>query len=342
MNFRNVKLSRMAAKLAAVALAMGLATTADAREMRFSSWESAQGFLSSKILQAWIDEVNPQLSDGASFKLYPGAILGAPPAQQELVKKGVADVAMVGPTQTPGLFPLSTIVEVPFLAQNSANGTKILQTLLDDGLLGKEYEDFKVIGLFSTATFNPMTRSKPVELPADLQGLRMRSASPFMSHLMTIGGGSGVAVPPPAVYESLERNVVDGALWTADAYNSFRLDEMAPNFTMVNFTASPLAILMNKRTYEGLSEADRAVIDSRSGNWFAEWVSKIVDDFDQEQLSLMEKNPKVNLIVPEGEKLDQWLKAYANAGQDWVEAQKEFGVDAAPALKRAQEVSSGK
>ena len=123
---------------------------------------------------------------------------------------------------------------------------------------------------------------------------------------------------------------------------SFRLDEMAPNFTMVNFTASPLAILMNKRTYEGLSEADRAVIDSRSGKWFAEWVSKIVDDFDQEQLSLMEKNPKVNLIVPEGEKLDQWFKAYANAGQDWVDAQKEFGVDAAPALKRAQEVSSGK
>jgi len=106
-------------------LAMGHATTADAREMRFSSWESAQGFLSSKILQAWIHEVNSQLSDGASFKLYLGVILGAPPAQQELIKKGVADVAMVGPTQTPGLFPLSTIVEVPFLAQNSANGTKI-------------------------------------------------------------------------------------------------------------------------------------------------------------------------------------------------------------------------
>ena len=60
--------------------------------------------------------MNPKLSEGNAFKLYPGSILGAPPAQAELVKKGVADVALVVPTYTPGLFPMSSVVEIPAMA----------------------------------------------------------------------------------------------------------------------------------------------------------------------------------------------------------------------------------
>jgi len=83
------------------------ATLAEARQMRVSSFEPAQGFYSSKILQPWIDKVNARLSKGTEFKLYPGSILGAPPAQADLVKAGVADVALVVPTYTPGVFPLT-------------------------------------------------------------------------------------------------------------------------------------------------------------------------------------------------------------------------------------------
>ena len=80
------------------ALALTLASPSLAREMRVSSFEPAQGFYSAKILQPWIDQVNAKLSKGNAFRLYPGAILGAPPAQAELVKAGVADVALVVPT----------------------------------------------------------------------------------------------------------------------------------------------------------------------------------------------------------------------------------------------------
>lgn len=90
-----------AAFAAAIAMAASLGS-AEAREMRVSSFEPAPGFFS-QTLQAWIDEVNPQLSDGNQFKLYPGGILGSPPAQAELVAAGVADVAFVVPTYSAGV-----------------------------------------------------------------------------------------------------------------------------------------------------------------------------------------------------------------------------------------------
>jgi TRAP-type C4-dicarboxylate transport system substrate-binding protein len=133
--------------LAGAVISMSVAGVSEAREMRFSSFEPAQAFLTKDLVQAWIDKVNPKLSKGNQFKLYPGGILGSPPAQQELVKSGVADAALVIPNYSPGVFPLTSVVQVPFLAKTSNQGTAILQGLLEQGILDEEYKDFKLIAL---------------------------------------------------------------------------------------------------------------------------------------------------------------------------------------------------
>jgi TRAP-type C4-dicarboxylate transport system substrate-binding protein len=124
---------------AAIALTVSLGS-AQAREMRVSSFEPAPGFFS-QTLQAWIDAVNPQLSDGNQFKLYPGGILGSPPAQAELVAAGVADVAFVVPTYSAGVYPMTSVVEIPGIATNAATGTAVLNGLMDEGLLGDEFSE---------------------------------------------------------------------------------------------------------------------------------------------------------------------------------------------------------
>ncbi len=329
-----------AALALAAAIGTGFASGADAREMRVSSWEPEQGFYSSKVIQAWIDQINPKLSEGVSFKLYPGAILGSPPAQQELVRKGVADVALIGPTYTPGVFPRTTVVEVPGIAPSSAAGTDVLQTLLDEGLLGDEYKDFKVIGLFSTSGYNPFMHDRPVRMPEDIKGMKLRTPSQFMATLLAMFGASGVSMPAPQVYESLERNVVDGAMWTFDAYTTFRLYETAPNITMLKLSANPLAIVMNKQVYEGLPEPDRAAIDSLSGRAFADWVAPIIDGYDQEQSAAMSKKEGVTFVVPDEAESAAWKKAYEGAPQAWLDSRKELGIDAAAVLDRAREISA--
>ncbi|WP_417712134.1 TRAP transporter substrate-binding protein [Roseibium aggregatum] len=314
------------------------ATLAEARQMRVSSFEPAQGFYSAKILQPWIDKVNAKLSDGTEFKLYPGSILGAPPAQADLLKAGVADVALVVPTYTPGVFPLTGVVEVPGIVGNGAEGADILNTLFEDGSLAGEYTDYKVIALFTTPSYRFFMASDPVTEPSQLSGLKLRSPSKFGSELFDMVGASGVGLPAPQVYEGLERGVVSGAVWVMDAYRTFRLNEVAPNITTTGFIASPMAILMNKATYDSLSDADKAVIDEMSGRATAEWIASVVDTTDAEIEKSFRENGKVNFVDLDDAGQAAWDEAFAGAAQAWVKGQPDADA-AATTLERAKEIA---
>lgn len=325
-------------KTSALALTL-LAPAVEAREMRVSSFEPPQGFYSSKILQAWIDEINPKLSKGTAFRLYPGSILGAPPAQAELVKAGVADVALVVPTYTPGLFPMTGVVELPGLVATSAQGTEILNTLSEDGALDAEYADYKIIALFTTPGYRFFMADKPAAVPDDLNGLKLRTPSKFGSELFGMVGASGVGIPAPQVYENLERGVVQGAVWVMDAYRTFRLNEVAPFITSTRFTASPMAVLMNKRSYDSLSDADKAVLDDMSGRITAEWIAGIVDETDAAIEAAFRADDKVTFVDLDADRQAKWDAALAGAPAAWVAGQPDAAT-AEHVLQRAAEISA--
>lgn len=308
-------------KTAVVSLLLGT-SIAEAREIRVSSFEPAQGFFSSKILQVWIDKINPKLSKGTKLKLFPGSILGSPPAQAELVKAGVADIALVVPAYTPGLFPMTGVMEVPGLVKTSSGGTRVLNTLLEDGSLKGEYANYKIVALFTTSGYRFFTKDKPVTSPEDLRGLKLRTPSKYGSELFDMVGASGVGLPAPQVYENLERGVVQGAVWVMDAYQTFRLNEVAPYITSTNFTAAPLAILMNKNTYASLSEQDKRVINEMSGRSTAEWIASVIDRTDAEVEEKFRKDKKVTFIDLDKKTKAAWDAALSGAATVWVSGQK--------------------
>lgn len=319
---------------AAVALAFA-APVAEARELRVSSFEPPQGFYSAKILQAWIDEVSPKLTGGTTLRLYPGAILGAPPAQAELVKAGVADIALVVPTYTPGLFPLSGVVEVPGLVQTSAEGTAVLNALSEGGMLDAEYAGYKVLALFTTTGYRFLMTGDGVTKPADLAGLKLRTPSPFGSELLAMLGASGVAIPAPQVYENLERRVVSGAVWVMDAYKTFRLDEVAPTVTSLRFTSQPMAILMNKSSWDSLPDEDRKTLEAASGRVMAEWIAGVVDATDAEIEQGFREGGSVTFIDLDEAAAAEWTTALAPATAAWIAGQPD-GAAAQAALDTAR------
>lgn len=305
----------------AAVLALALPLTGQARELRVSSFEPPMGFYSSKVLQAWIDETNPKFTGGTSLKLYAGSILGAAPAQPELVKAGVADIALIVPTYTPGLFPLSGVVEVPGLVETSADGTAILNSLSEQGMLDEEYRDYKILALFSTPGYRFLMSGDGVSEPGQLQGLKIRTPSPFGSEILSILGASGVSIPAPQVYENLERHVVAGAVWVMDAYRTFRLDEVAPAVTSLRFTASPMAILMNRAAYDSLPQEDREVLDETAGRKLAEWIAGVVDATDAEIEAAYRNGGKVKFIDLDDDAVAVWREALAAAPEKWIESQ---------------------
>lgn len=329
-------------KIASAALAccamFGLAT-AEAKELRLSSFEPPQAFVTKDIVTAWMDKTNAKLSKDAQFKLYAGSVLGAPPLQQSMVKKGIAHAALVVTTYTPGVFPLSSIVQVPFLAPDSKTGTEILQRLLDEGFLKDEYNDYKVIGLFTTRGYNFYSRNTPIKTPADLKGMKIRTPSQYYKAMMEMLGASGVSVPAPGVFEALDRGVVDGVAWNFEVSKSFRLGEASEYSTRLFFSNIPFAVLMNKKTYESLSDADRKVIDEMTGRAFSEFASATMDAYDMKQEATLEKLEGHTMITPTGADRQAWVDALAGAEEIWLKSMSDIGIDGSAALKRAKEIS---
>lgn len=313
------KINKLAAVVCVMTLAAGalLPEYASAQQMRVSSFEPQNGF-HSKLLQEWIDEMNAKLSDGASFRLYPASMLGSPVAQAELVKNGVADVALVVPTYTPGVFPLTSVVEVPTIAPTASHGMGVLNTLYEEALLSEEYDDYKVIAFWTTPGYRIFSSSDPIIVPEDMQGKRLRTPSPFGTELLQMAGASGIPVPAPQVYENIERNVVDGAIWTMDAYSTFRLDEVAPQVTRTRLMATPMTILMNKNTYSKLSEENRDVIDSLTLRERSAWASDKVDAFEDTIENNLLSNSDVNFFELTAEQEAEWVNVFSTAVESWM------------------------
>lgn len=295
-----------------------LAFGAQAREMRVSVFEPPQGFYPVYILQPWIEKVNAELSAGNSLRMYPGAILGSPVAQRDLVASGAADVALVVPTYTPGVFPGTSVVEVPYLAKNSVEGANILNKLLEEELISQEYKDYKVIGLFSTPGYNVISTKEGVRTPADISGYKMRIPSTYMNSVLGKLGATSISMPATQVYEGLERKVIDATMWNYNATATFRLYEPAQHVTITKLGVTPMAILMNKSTYESLSPEDRAVIDANSGRSFSQWAGEVSDQYEEDVRQRLLSEGAVKEYVPTAEEQAQWEAAVADGAEIWV------------------------
>lgn len=302
----------------AVMVGTALATPAMA-EIRVSSFEPQQGFYSARVLQPWIDEMNPQLSPAAQMRLYPGAILGAATAQYDLVKNGVADIALVVPGYTPGVFPKTSVGEIPFIAETAVELTDMLMDMYDEGLISSEYEDFKLVGLFTTPAYNYITPKEGILSPDQVQGMRIRAPSAYVGRLIGELGASSVNLPATEVYEGLERGIVDATLWNLNAMTTFRLHEPAPYFTNLNMTMTPMLVLMNKNTYERLSAEDKAVLDQSLGRNFSEWAAQVTDDYENERRDAYLAEGSVTMQTPSDEQLAAWKAAMETAAEIWLE-----------------------
>jgi TRAP-type C4-dicarboxylate transport system substrate-binding protein len=102
------------------------------------------------------------------------------------------------------------------------------------------------------------SKSKPVNVPADLAGQKVRGAGKMMEAALQKAGASTVSMTSPETYNAMQLGLLDG-LWTSSGtFGSYRLYEVAkyydsPEDYSMYYTIEPIAISMktwNKLTPE--------------------------------------------------------------------------------------------
>jgi len=135
----------------ALTVALTLQAQAQTAEhtLRFAHFWPAVSGTHKMVFQVWADKVEKESDGRISVEMYPSSTLAKPPAQYDAVKNGIADITATVQGYTANRFPLTQIVELPGIVQNAAQGSCIVQSLYDEGLVSSEYKETRPLFLFT-------------------------------------------------------------------------------------------------------------------------------------------------------------------------------------------------
>ena len=196
------------------AAALGLAGAVQAQqkiEMKLAYFVGDQHAMSQWLIK-WSEGLEKGSGGRIAVKRFPSAQMGPTPGHYDFARTGQADVAWFLHGGTPGRFPLTEIINLPFMAGSAEIGTKVINdATLRAKYLDAEHKGIKVLMLFTHQPGGPHTTKKAIRNLDDFKGLRLRFASPTVRDLVGALGATPVGVPPTEISEQLQKGTIDGA-----------------------------------------------------------------------------------------------------------------------------------
>jgi TRAP-type transport system periplasmic protein len=201
--------------LAVAGLALSLAAPAlhaqQKYEMKLAYFVGDQHAMSQWLIR-WSGELEKGSGGRIAVKRFPSAQMGPTPQHYDFARTGQADAVWFLHGGTPGRFPLTEIINLPFMVGSSEIGTKVLNDAeLRAKYLDAEHKGLKMLMLFTHQPGGPHTTKKPIRTLEDFKGLRLRFASPTVRDLVAALGATPVGVPPTEIAEGLQKGTIDGA-----------------------------------------------------------------------------------------------------------------------------------
>jgi len=166
----------------------------------------------SRWLIKWSENLEKDSGGRIKVTRFPGSQMGPVQQHYDFARTGQADVSWFLHGATPGRFPLTELVQVPYLVGSAEIGTKVLNDPeLRAKYLDAEHKGVKVLLLLTHQPGNVYTTKKAIRTVEDMKGLRLRFASPTIRDYVAALGGTPVGVLPTEQVEQLQKGTIDGA-----------------------------------------------------------------------------------------------------------------------------------
>jgi TRAP-type C4-dicarboxylate transport system substrate-binding protein len=287
------------------------------------------------IMEPFVEEVAETTGGTVTIEIHPAGALTAPTDAYDNAASGAIDIGWALHGYTPGRFPLTDVIDLPFQFDGSEQATEALWTLYDEfPEIQDEYSDTHILALWTHDLGNVYTVDRPVTEP-DLSGLTLRGPGPVQLDMIEAMGGSGVVLPAPELYDSLERGVIDGLVIADTGIQSFTLHEVVNYATLMNFYVSTQFLAMNQGTWDSLSPAQQEAIDAASGREMSLRGAQVYDAEREEVVLLYDE---WGIEVFEVEDLGPWEDAAQTVIDDWISTQEEAGRPGQTIYDRLQEL----
>ncbi len=271
------------------------------------------------VMKPFAETVQRETANAVVFDLFPNGALGRNPGQQpQMLLDGVADLAWVIPSYSPGRFPDTEVLELPGMFRDLREAS-LVSTILAGQKTLHDYNDFYVVGLWGTAPYSIHTNF-PVHSIADLKGKTIRASSKNESAALRAFGAVPIGMPVTEIPEAISRGTISGTTSHMSPFFDFGLDRVTSNHFFIGLGVVPLTVLMNRKKFEALPEPVRAVIERNAGDALTQkWIDS-VSAYNAANLEKLKSNPKNKVVMPSQADLDEAQKLLAPVREEWVAA----------------------
>ncbi len=268
----------MAAVLMLIAM---LAATALAGSMvTYANFPPAKTFPCVQM-EHWKTEVEKRTGGKLMVQTFPGSTLLGPKNMLRGVQTGQADIGCISTAYYPGVFPAMSVMNLP-VAFSSTKVASMTMWDIFEKYQPKEFKDFKVLTMFTSAPSNIMSKVAIKNLH-DLSGVEFRASGSILKILSGLGA-QGVGMPMSQTPEALQKGVVKGLVSSFDVLKDFNFAEICRYETITNLPVYPFAIIMNKAKYDSLPADVKKVLDDM-GREQAVWTGEYLDNHIKEALA---------------------------------------------------------
>jgi len=292
-------------------------------QLTVASWSPPKQILNRGVIDPWIKEVEKRTNGKVKITNFPGSALGKPPEHYDLAVKGLADIASCAPAYMPGRFPLSSVIELPFLAPNPTDTSHAYwQIYKKFPAIQAEYNDVKVLALFTNDPMQIHTRNKAIRSLEDLKGMKIRVGDKLSAEALKAVGGSPIFMPITEVYLALEKGVIDGAGYTLEAVRAFKLQEVSRYCTVLNLNCLRMGLVMNLNKWKSLPQDIQRILEEElGGDYLVDLNAKGYEGDLRAGLKTL-KDSGNEIIYLSADERAKWAKRLMPIREAWLEEMK--------------------
>jgi TRAP-type C4-dicarboxylate transport system substrate-binding protein len=295
-----------------------------------------------KFFEAWAAELVEASNGALDVQVFPAMQLGGKPGQlADQARQGVCDIAWTLPSYTSGRYLLAETMGLPFLVTTAEKTSVVMQTIMEE-FGTDEYKGLKTLAFHTHDSGKMHTTKGPILSAADLVGTKMRAPNEGTGELLEALGSEPVFFPVSEMVVGLTNGVIDGCCLPYEVVPAYKLQELTQFSSEVapgarGIYTNPFAIVMNERTYEGMSDDLRGIIDAKSGMALSQRVGKDFDAAEAYGRSIVEKQGNEIHEIP-AEEIALWMETAKPIHEAWIGKLNDAGYDGQAVLNRINEL----
>jgi TRAP-type C4-dicarboxylate transport system substrate-binding protein len=270
------------------------------------------------------EEVTEGTDGRVIFEYYVNSALGPANTQYDMVVNGIAGMTFTLQSYSEGKFPLTSVINLPLLADTPHEAAKIFYGLYDKfPEFAAEYSEVKLLWNTNNDPEVIFTRDKPITKMDDLKGMKIRTSSSVQNPVVEAWGATPINIPMPECYDAMQRGVIDGMIGPYSVIQNFKLADVTKYILDEPFFFNNFVVPLNLEIYNGLSEADRRVIDELAEKYGKISLDTYVQDGADGKQAAVDQGVELTQISPEEREkfraavvptYENWVKQYAAKG----------------------------